>query len=302
MIALMKEHHYNDVYKMLLEYAYRDKNDAKQLLFDSDLKIIKKNDEKVISAIFSDNVILNFDAFNIQSHFLKQIVTHVDYRNRQHANHLLEIQDYYAKKSCLFSVVRAYNTKLFSKHGYTKIYDTYEYTIPKQQLSKINYRNVYEQANPQHLCEVYREFTQAFKNHIVKDEAYFEKLIKTVYECNKKIVSLYHNNKCMGYAIYNMNKNGICRIDEIIYLNTATLKSLLAFISENYFDIVLVVTQFEPLHRLFKDVIYKKDKSVMIKINHLVLFNKLFNKKIKLQNELLDFFIEKSYFQDFFNR
>lgn len=301
MFTFLEEKEYPYVYSMLIDYQFYSKAKAKSLLLESPFKLIKKDDEKIVGYLFSKNIALHIKQFFIQANCIDTLGVHVDYRNRGYSHELFETYDYYAKKTSLFNICNTYSTKLLNKEGYCKIYDLITYSIPKFALQKIGYRNVYESSDVKDMLDVYQNFTKSFENYRVRDLTYFERLIEHVRLENQKIISFYHNNECKGYAIYSQNKGGVCKVKEIIYLNTNALKSLLAFVSEGCFDVMVTVSMYEPLNKLFKEASFKKNRALMLRVNHLTLFNKLFNKKVKLQNEVVSFFEGKNYFHDYFD-
>lgn len=302
MISILKENEYAIIYNMLQEYLFSSKFNAQYRLYEKNIKLAKKEEDKIIGfLIFKDCNYLIHD-YHILGSTLLNLCVHVDYRNRKHSHELMGTYEYYTKKHNLISTVLTYQNKFMTKHGYVKAYDIHRFLVPKIEIIGKNYKNIAVQYTSHDLLEVYSKFTKEFRCTLLRDIYYFDKLIEKVKSEGKKIcVYKDREGKCSGYAIYSSNKNGVCKIDEIIYTNASSLKNLVYFISEGYFDVVMDVSEYELINKVFKKATYTKERSCMIKVNHLALFNKLFFTKAKSTFELSSLFNEKSYLQDYFN-
>lgn len=302
MISLLKEQEYPVVYNMLQDYLFSSKFNAQYRLYDQNTKLVKKEEDKIIGFLIFKDCQYKIHDYHILSSSLLNLCVHVDYRNRKHSHELVDTYEYYSKKHNLISSVFTYQSKFMSKHGYVKAYDVHRFLIPKIEIIGKNYKNISLQYSAEDLLEVYTRFINEFKCCMIRDVDYFNRLIEKVKNEGKKIC-VYRNQqgKCEGYAIFNSNKNGICRIDEIIYTKASSLKNLVYFVSEGYFDVVMDVSEYELINKVFKKATFTKEKSCMIRVNHLALFNKLFLTKAKSTFEISHLFSEKSYLQDYFN-
>lgn len=302
MISTLKNQEYSVVYQMLQDYLFTSKFNAKYRLYDKNVKLVKKEEDKIIGFLIFKQCNYRIHDYNILSTNLYNLCVHVDYRNRKYSQELMEAYEYYCKKSNLISTTFTYQNKLMSKYGYVKVYDVHRYSISRIEFVGKVHKNISLQFQIEELLNVYNLFTKQFKCSLVRDIDYFQELVQKVQNEGKKICVYRNKNaQCEGYAIYSSNKNGVCKIDEIIYTKSSSLKNLIYFVSEGYFDVVLDVSEYELIHKVFPKAKYTKEKSCMIRVNHLSLFNKLFFTKAKSTFELNTLFSEKSYFQDYFN-
>lgn len=302
MIRFLEEKEYPIVYGMLCDYLFYSKKEAQLRLNDHNTKLVKTEENKIIGFLLFNEKSYQIHDYNLSVASLLNVGVHVDYRNRNHSKDLLDTFEYYVKQKNLISSLFTYQSKFFAKYGYFKVYDVHRFTIPKVEFINMQYKNISVEFSVNELNTVYQTFVKSFKCFMNRDMDYYEALLARIKAENKRIC-MYRgkNNACEGYAIYNYNKNGICKVDEIIYLNASSLKHMLCFISESYFDVVVDVSEYELINKVFKHATFIKDRSCMIKVNHLGLFNKLYNKKAKSMYELHKFLSDKCYFQDILN-
>lgn len=286
----------------LEQYCFIKKIDAQYIVTNENKKEMISIDDKIISYLFMNESVYKINELSLYGSQLNNIAVHIDYRNRKYFDVLMQNYLNYTKARELINIVSTYQPKLFSKYNYRKIYDIHRYTISRFDLLNIPMHNISEEYSASDLCFAYKNFIKLFENALLRNLDYFEKLIEKVEKTNRKIcVYRNENGACIGYAIYNLNKQGICKIDEIIYTNGKSFKRMLAFISEYQYDIIVDVSEYEKIQKIFKNSQYTKEKVVMLKINNIGLFNNLFSTKVKTSFELTDFFTKHNYFQDFLN-
>ena len=267
--------------KPYLEYYFNH-------LFEDGSALISELDNKLISQIHMQPHVLKLKGKRLEVSYLSGIATHYDYRKRGIMRDLMEIVIEDCANNHLLTFMEASNPRLFERYGFEVVSQRKRYTIYAKELIKYSSLGVSEEVNAKELVEMYRRFAKRFDCYYDRDEAYYEHLI-SFKEHKGSHICIYKDEagNAKGYAFYDELDDGI-EVKEIIYEDTKTLCRLLKYaIGYNPF-ISVEVSGAERLEKIFKMSIPRVRNAVLMRINNLKLYNKLYNCNVKNVKELLE--------------
>lgn len=257
-------------------------------LFQEGNALISEMDNKLVSQIHIQKHILKLKEKRLEVSYLLGIATHYDYRKRGIMRDLMEMVIDDCSNNHLLTFMEASNPRLFERYGFEVISHRKRYTIYAKDLLKYSNQGVSEAVHPEELKELYRSFAAHFDCYYDRDEAYYREFMNFAKE-KKSHICVYRDNEGIprGYALYDELDEGI-EVKEIIYEDRRSLCHLLKYaIGYNPF-ISVEVSQAERLEKIFKMSVPRSFHSVMVRINDLKLFNKLFNSNVKNTKEFIE--------------
>lgn len=255
-------------------------------LFHKSRVLISELDNKLVSQIHINRHVLHYRDKLLSASYLSNISTHYDYRNRGVMRELMEMVLEDCSNNDLLTFISAVNPKMFEKYGFEVISKRKNYVIYARDMLKYNSKGVCEKYNVQDLVRVYKKFMTRFDCYYDRDASYYERYIEYVKESGGHIC-VYRDkyNEVCGYSLYYEYDDSI-EIKEIVYLNSNALIKMIKYAMQYNTFISVEVSYGEKLEKLFKMSIPRSYNSVMVRINNIHLYNKLFNCTIKNAKEL----------------
>lgn len=248
-------------------------------LFDKGVCLLLEQDNRIVSSLQMNTHVIKFNGKRLMSGYILGVSTLPDYRRRGHMRNLMESAIDEAQHNHLFTMIKAFNPKLYEQFGFQCVYYHKQYTIYREFLHKVTSTNVTYTADPSELLEVYREFIRHFDGAYERDVEYYTTFLAELMVNQKKmLVYRASGGKVMGYVVYQV-KNSEVLIKEAIYLESVVLMRLLKSAMGSANEVLLEVSQSEKIEKIFPMAIPKKHASIMVRINNFELFNKLFNAK-----------------------
>lgn len=265
--------------KTYLEYYFHH-------VFQDGSALISELDNKLISQIHMHTHVLKLKEKRLEVSYLSGIATHYDYRKRGIMRDLMEIILEDCSNNHLLTFMEASNPRLFERYGFEVLNERKRYTIYAKEMLKYSNRGVSEEVLPEELVQVYRRFAKRFDCYYDRDENYYTHLLAyTKYSGMRLCVYRDEMDTIKGYALYMELDDGV-EVKEIIYEDTKSLCRMLRYaIGYNPF-IAVEVSSAERLEKVFKLSIPRSHNAVMVRMNNLKLFNKLYNSNIKNVKDL----------------
>lgn len=267
--------------KPYLEYYFHN-------LFQDGSALISELDNKLISQIHVQNHVLKLKNKRLEVSYLSCIATHYDYRKRGIMRDLMEIVLDDCSNNHLLTFLEASNPKIFERYGFEVINERKRYTIYAKEMLKYSTKGVDEGFTPEDLMQVYRRFAKHFDCYYDRDVNYYANMMAYAHYKGMRIcVYRDENEEVKGYALFDEMDDGV-EIKEIMYEDTKSLCRMIRYaIGYNPF-ITVEVSSAERLEKVFKLSIPRSRNAVMVRINNLKLFNKLYNSNIKNVKDLKD--------------
>ncbi len=260
--------------KHFIEYYFANQ-------FSSAKVLISELDNLLVSQVHCRDHVLSLLDKKISVSYLFGIATHYDYRQRGIMRDLLEKQMEDCERNDLLTFLEASNPKLFERYGFDTISYRKRYIVYAKDLIAYQTRGVEQRFEISELVDVFQRFSKVFDCYYVRDEEYYEHYVERVTMDGAHIcVYRDEHNVIQGYAVYYELDDGI-EVKEIIYMDKKSLCALLKHAIGYTPFISIEVSQAEHLEKIFKMSIPRTFSAVMVRINNLKLFNKLFNSNCK---------------------
>lgn len=250
-------------------------------IFDKSACFVVEQDNQIVSSIQMNEHTLQLHGKQIKMSYIVGVSTLPDYRRRGNMKKLMGCVMDKASHNHLVSFIQAFNPKLYAQFGFETIYYRKMYTIHRKALQRISTAKVANSAKAEELLQAYQKFITYFNGYYSRNLQYYTQLLNELAISQKRIV-VYHSREkeISGYLIFHYKKEEVY-VDEAIYTESVALSRMLKAALGNAEEIVIEVSQHEKLERIFPMVIPKKQAAIMVRINNVMLFNKLYNSKAK---------------------
>lgn len=255
-------------------------------IFTDGSALLCELDNHLVSQIHKQEHVLHFQGKLLSVSYLLAVATHHDYRRRGIMQDLMEKSLDDCRRNHLLTFIEAVNPKLYEKFGFETIAYRNRYIVYATELVKYRVDGVEEKADVKGMSDVYQRFAQRFDCYYDRDETYYKKLLQRI-EVEGLKVCMYQNTDGIvdGYAIYSELDDGI-EVKEVIYMDSKSLCHMLRYaIGYNPF-ISIEVSEAERLDKIFKLSVPRSHASVMVRINDVKLYNKLFNCNVKSSKDI----------------
>lgn len=239
--------------------------------------IVAIQDNRIISTLVMREHAMMFAQRKLRVSFISGIATTPDYRRRGHMRELMNSALDEAEHNHLITFVEAFNPRIYERFGFEVVCSQKTYSIHRKFLHNVNVQGVSHTYTADDLMELYKSFTKHFDGWFIREREDFTLFIE-----HSKIshgnICVYRNqkNQLTGYAYY--RKDGKeAHVFEIVYLESIALVKMLKYICDNYPEVSVEVSQSESIEKLFPMTIPKRRPCLMARLNHIELFNKLYN-------------------------
>lgn len=250
-------------------------------VYDFGRTILCEYNSKIVSTVHMQEFVMNLHSIPIKAIYCSQIATHPDYRRSGFMQECMESCLDECDKKVLFTFVEASNPKFFEQYGFQEACVHRTYDLQAKYFEKISPIGISDTFTAKELLMVYNSFIKHFDGYRVRNEIYFERMMKECIECGENLI-VYRNNEgvMMGYA-RSVIRNGQVKVKECVYQGSIALCKLLKASISHYPEIHLEVSEAEHFDKVFPLCISRKRVFTMVKCNNLGLFNKVYNAKAK---------------------
>ncbi|MBW9212455.1 MULTISPECIES: GNAT family N-acetyltransferase [Terrabacteria group] len=251
-------------------------------LFQAEHCYVVVEDGKVVSSLIRapHNLVLHGQV--LRTSMILGVCTHPSYRHRGYMKQLMDITLDACEHSELVTLIQAYNPRLYEPYGFETIYRRSAFKMQARDLPRTNVFGLNYNPKALDLLKVYSVFIRRFNGFYARDLAYFVKYRKEIIAQGGKIVAYYDGkDQIQGYASLLPDGKKQLRIEEVVYLDATCLVKLLNAAARENPNLVLEVSEAEDLSGAFpkaERVIYD---STMVRLNHPVLFSKLYGHKVE---------------------
>lgn len=270
----------DDIKKLLIQYyPIKDKELIEYIVsnfYNYINGMVNKQDDKIISCCFETEKQLMLNKKLLLVGFLSGFAIHPDYKNGKYLDDVIKQTIDIQSKNYLISLASVYNPKELKKYGFEIIGYRKKYTISNKDIVYSDLKNIDLKYSIEELKNCYNEFAKCFGCYVKKDLSYFEEYEKAIKTKGGRII-VYRNceNEILGFCSY--YKDNYIEVKDIIYLDSIALLKMLKYAVGNEQFVEVEVSSNEKLEKLFPNLIARKTKYIMGRINSLSLFNKLYN-------------------------
>ncbi|MGB4984895.1 MAG: GNAT family N-acetyltransferase [Erysipelotrichaceae bacterium] len=238
--------------------------------------VIRENNEIVSCLHVAKHPIMLNDIL-VSSSYIVGVITVKEYQNKgymhQLFNHVLDI----LSRQDLITYIQGYEPDIYKMFDFNPTYYKNKYVIKRENMKMGPTSGVVINHHSKDMLRVHEKFMQKFDGYLVRNEQYYNALQKRITSQNGYSLMCYDvNNQPLGYALVTKeNKRMI--IDEICYLDIATLSKLLSMALMTSEEVILYSSASEALFKVFPNLQAEKEMFAMVRINDLRLYQKLYN-------------------------
>ncbi|KDR95260.1 Predicted acetyltransferase [Peptoclostridium litorale DSM 5388] len=264
----------NDII-MAWKYCFGDSEKYVQYYFGNryspDTTLVLREDNIIKASLQKNKYNLSISGQSYDIPYIVGVLTLPQYRGYGYMGTLLQkaLEKMHSEGS-LASILMPVDNRIYRKFGFENIAYQREYSMQMGSLPKFKRSRCFESVdgtNQHHLkqlCKVYSNCIKDKNLYAIRDEAYFENLIKEIESEDGYIyMSNYETGGCDGYIAYVISDN-IFIVREMMYENIDSLKSMLGFIHSHGTQVEnIVINTFEDDY--ICDIIPNLRKGVDIK-------------------------------------
>lgn len=180
----------------------------------------------------------------------------------------------------LLTIANCDHKTMYEQFGFEVVYRRRQLTITRNDVSRSSNDGCILNPKASDLLKIYAQFCKRFNGFCVRSQADFEQLLSGLIMQNAKIIAYQENGVLKGYALCRL-ENKVVYIDECIYFDSTTLLKLLNVALQQRPTVYLRVSEHENLSVLFpkcEEIFYDY---MMVKVNDISLFNRLYNANIQ---------------------
>ena len=236
--------------------------------------------DELISSCQVHTRTLEFNGKPIQVSFLVGIFTLPKYRGlgymKEMLNKLIDILEH----RDLLTFIQGYNPDLYIPFGFEKIYCRNHYWLDVLSLPTMSPMGVTYSCSPLELRDLYRQYTKHFTGYVIRSTEDFSQLLMELNALGGKLIAYQDNGKLLAYAFVYAYSNHI-EIEEMVYLNSKAMMSILASLKSLNLPIRLSVSEKEDLSRIFPYATFEQSEYTNVRVNDVRLLNDLYKLNIK---------------------
>lgn len=214
------------------------------------------------------------------------------------------IEDLIYTSNCPLNVKRMFIDKCFNSFKYSKLFtfvrknifnhptleNTYfkkQYRLYRKDLYNVDGYLINEGIEEIDYIKTNQKFRSHFSSYLVKNELDYLAKLKQYLDNDYEIYSCVNqSNSVIGYIIYNYDRGEVV-VEEIIYLDTLSLLTLLSQSMGLNNSISVSVSRSEIFERVFDQLKYEIEDDIYVRINDLQLFQRLYNTKTLSFNDFV---------------
>lgn len=217
----------------------------------------------------------------------------IEYYLHGYTNEAYLVERVYYARSCPLDIRKKFIDACFKYFSYFKlltfvsdiqlshpsledVFFKKRYKLYRKDLYNVNGYILKESINIEEMKNIDKKFDRHFSGYQVKDESYYESKAKYLKQSEALVYScLDSNNEIIGYIVYNYLEGEII-VEEIVYLDTLSLLTLLTKAMGLNEYIKIDVSRSEVIDKVFGELNYEIVSDVLCAINDKRLFNRLY--------------------------
>ena len=223
---------------------------------------------------------LDFNGKPLQVSFIVGIFTLPKYRGQGYMKEMLNKVIDICEHRDLLTFIQGYNPDLYVPFGFEKIYRRNHYWLDILSLPTMSPMGVTYSCSALELRDLYRQYTKHFTGYAIRNTEDFNQLLLELNALGGKLIAYQDNGKLLAYAFVYAYSNHI-EIEEMVYLNSKAMMSILASLKSLNLPIRLSVSEKEDLSRIFPYANCEQSEYTNVRVNDARLLNELFKLNIK---------------------
>ena len=253
-------------------------------LFDPCDFLIYEEKEMVFASMYIKSEALYFKGYNVEVAIIQEVLFAHQLSSEMKTLFINEAISYFEDEK-LFTILRYKGAKDLD---FEAIFKEKRYKLYRKDLFNVDGYSISSQFTVEDLKEAYDTFVVHFDSYLIKDLEYFEKKLNVLKVMNYEIyVTRNSKNSIVGYIVYNYI-DGELEVVKVVYEDTLALLTLLNQAMGMNSHIYVTVSLNESLERVFETIDYEIKSDVLMRINDLELFARLYNSQCQTLTEFLD--------------
>ncbi len=232
--------------------------------------------------------------------FIVGVYTIEEYR---HQGHMKTLMNYVLKDleyNYLLTVTQAYSPELYAQFGFEPVFQQRVYQVKRSMIKPMDSVGIRISQELKDNVQLYQYFTKFFNGYFVRDEAYYETMMKVVAAENGQYVSLYNQQQEMVAHLRMVVHDQEVIVDEVLYKDTASMIKILSYVMSKYPRLEVHVSMVENLEKLMGAIHLRNEASMLVKLNDSQLFDRLFKVKVKSADSAMKAFSKPLFNTDFY--
>lgn len=255
-------------------------------LYDPLETYVNEKEGKIVSFMILIPLVLNIANERYKVSFITAVTTIKEERNKGYMKELMnEILDM-TKHRELFTLIETSINGLYDSFNFEPLFYRKEYYLNVDEIEVVSKGIIKEEIDTLEYYKLYAKFASHFDIYIRKElkdcALYLQELALT----GGKIIINKKQDNVTGFISF-FEKDGLITIDECIYLDTDSLKTLLSALRFYGRKVILTFSENEKVERYLpylNKYAFKKD--IYLRINNHELLSELYKKDIKTLKDL----------------
>lgn len=203
------------------------------------------------------------------------------------------------EKNYLLTLIQAYHPQLYLQYGFEEVYTQNVYQVRRSMIKPMDSAGIRISQNLSDNVDMYQYYTKFFNGYFVRDETYYEQMMKLLAAENGQYISLYHQQQLVAHLRFVVHDQSVL-VDELLYRDSGSLVKILNYVLTKYPRLEVSVTKIENLEKLVGAKLLREDVSMMVKLNDSQLFERLFKVQVKRADSALKAFSKPLFNSDFY--
>jgi predicted acetyltransferase len=243
---------------------------------------------KVVSCVLRNTHAMMFNGRALQTSMIVGAATLPEYRERGYMRALLNIVIDACEHSELLTLIQSEEPSLYTNFGFRTVYNRTQYTLTRADCKRTTNFGCGYNPTAIDLLKVYSAFISRFNGYYARDLEYFVKYINEIRAQGGKIVAYFNGkDQIQGYASMIPVGNELL-VEELIYLDSMALTKLVNAALQEKKVVKICVSEAEDLTRIFPKAPCRTYGSTMMRLNDAELFSKLFGKRLKSVEDVVE--------------
>ena len=247
---------------------------------------VNEKEGKIVSFMILIPLVLNIANERYKVSFITAVTTIKEERNKGYMKELMnEILDM-TKHRELFTLIETSINGLYDSFNFEPLFYRKEYYLNVDEIEVVSKGIIKEEIDTLEYYKLYAKFASHFDIYIRKELKYCALYLKELALTGGKIIINKKQDNVTGFISF-FEKDDLITIDECIYLDTDSLKTLLSALRFYGRKVILTFSENEKVERYLpylNKYAFKKD--IYLRINNHELLSELYKKDIKTLKDL----------------
>lgn len=271
------------IYKLWKEAFSFDDNGSIDYYFDhyyqESESIVLEAQGVIVASLQSRVKTLMLFGNALQVNYIVGVVTAEPYRRQGYMKKLLSAVLADSEKHYLFTVLQAYQPKVYESFGFETVIENKETLVTRSMLAKVNATGVSYNVKAEDALALYQKFTTHFTGYFLRTQEEMERLIEGVRAEGGEVLGVYQQQELVAYGFALKDSHGL-RLDEVCYGDSNALLKLISYGLQQNEQVTFVSSTQEKVQKIIPQSHPKKVPFMMARVNQPHLFEKLYHVRI----------------------